>query len=163
MNRRKDERGRKRGGRRSGEERKIESARERGREERRREENIRKESRKMCTVRKSRSQKSTDRVYNPYLVIPFSNNSIGPFLAGFTAAAATAKTATSYDEQRNQKKRNGHRNAYRGVLIIPPANKACLKVKLVDWYIFDFIIANTWFFISIFGVKCKFSVVVGLE
>ena len=31
MNRRKDERGRKRGGRRSGEERKIESARERGR------------------------------------------------------------------------------------------------------------------------------------
>ena len=135
MNEGKDKRGRKRGGRRNGEEKKIESARERGREDRKREKNIRKESRKMCTVRKSRSQKSTDRVCNPYLVIPFSNNSIGPFLAGFTAAAATAKTAKSYDEQRHQKKRNGHRNAYSGVLIIPPANKACLKVKLVDWYV----------------------------
>ena len=134
MNKGKDKRGRKRGGRRNGEEKKIESARERGREERKREKNIRKESRKMCTVRKSRSQKSTDRVCNPYLVIPFSNNSIGPFLAGFTAAA-TAKTATSYDEQHNQQKRDRHRNAYSGVFIKPPANKACMKVKLADWYV----------------------------
>ena len=53
---------------------------------------------------------------NPYLVIPFSHNSIfGPFLAGFTAAAATAKTATGYDEQHSQQKRDRHRNAYSSV------------------------------------------------
>ncbi|KAK2566648.1 hypothetical protein P5673_009308, partial [Acropora cervicornis] len=50
----------------------------------------------------------------------------------FTAAAATAKTATSYDEQHNQQKRDRHRNAYSGVFIKPPANKACMKVKLAD-------------------------------
>ena len=66
----------------------------------------------------------------------FSHNSIfGPFLAGFTAAAATAKTATSYEEQHNQKKRDRHRNAYSGVFVKPPANKACVKVKLADWYV----------------------------
>ena len=73
---------------------------------------------------------------NPYLVIPFSHNSIfGFFLAGFTAAAATAKTATGYDEQHNQQKRGRHRNAYSSVFIKPPANKACMKVKLADWYV----------------------------
>ena len=73
---------------------------------------------------------------DPYLVISFSHNSIfGPSLAGFTAAAATAKTATSYDDRRNQQKRDCHRNAYSDVFIKPPANKTCMKVKLVDWYV----------------------------